>query len=566
MNADNLSPRPLPFEPDPTTFNTGAMPAAQSHAATARSTIEQTATLPKVARVKSTPLLTRPDADLLIAPLQFASTTMPNLSAVRLRRRSRRYRWGKICLLLYDILFVTLAFYAAYFTRFNALQGVTFDGSTFFIKASLDNLAIFQIVLIVGMAVILIMRGMYRLRPTGSFTRQAAMFFVASTVCFAGFSIYEFFFRNTEFELVKDTRAIVVFSWLAAIIVPISGRLVLALLITLGHRLGIGRTRLLVIGSGRTGKLIMQHLAAAPGLGFRIIGFIGEDPAQGDFGRFKLLGMLADADRVIRAYRIGEVIIALPSAAERQLARAISVCERTGVTFRLVPDMNSLSLARVDLETVEGIPMFTLRRVAASRWQRVVKRLLDIAVAGIILLIGLPLWLLLALLIRLDSRGPVIFSQTRIGQGGRPFTSYKFRSMFVGSDTKRPDLAAENRAGRGLFKLKNDPRCTRIGRWLRRLSLDEIPQLWNVLRGDISLVGPRPPLPDEVAQYEEWEKRRLDVPPGLTGLWQVRGRSNITFDEMVLMDLYYAENWSLRLDGEILLKTLPVVIFRRGAY
>jgi exopolysaccharide biosynthesis polyprenyl glycosylphosphotransferase len=507
-----------------------------------------------------------PEADPLSTPLHFATATLPNLSAVRQRRRARRHLWGKLVLLLYDALGVTLAFYAAYFIRFNLLQGVTFDGASSFVTASLSDLAPFQMALVAGMALILALRGMYRLRPTGNFIHQASLFFVASTACFAGFSIYEFFFRATEFELVKDTRAIVIFSWLTAVAVPLLGRLALALLITLAHRLGIGRTRLLVIGAGRAGKLIMQHLAAAPGLGYRIIGFLGDDPAQGDFGRFTLLGTLAEADRVIRAYRIGEVIIALPSAEGRQIARAINLCERLGITFRLVPDMDSLSLARVDLETVGGIPLFALRRATASQWQRAVKRLLDIIIAAAVLLLGSPLWLALTVIIRLDSPGPAIFRQLRIGQLGRPFISYKFRSMIVGADTRRPDLAAENLGGRGLFKLKRDPRCTRVGRWLRRLSLDEIPQLWNVLRGEMSLVGPRPPLPDEVASYEEWEKRRLDVPPGLTGLWQVRGRSDISFDEMVLMDLYYAENWSLRLDAEILLKTIPVVIFRRGAY
>ncbi len=500
-----------------------------------------------------------------VAPLPLAAMPLHLTGTMRRVRHSRRQVCRALFLVSYDALLVTLSFYAAYYLRFIVLQGVTFQGAGTFVRTSLSDLVLFQVALLAGMLAILKLRGMYRLRATGAFLRQASVLFVASTTCFAGFSIYEFFFRATEFELVKDTRAIVIFTWVTAIVVPFAGRVALALGISLAYRLGIGRVRLLVIGAGRTGKLIMQHLAAVPGISYRVMGFI-DDEATGDFGRFTWLGTLRDCERAIRAFRIGEVIIALPATQAQQMARAIQVCEHTCVTYRLVPDIHSLSLAQMELETIEGIPMLRVRRAAHSGWQRSLKRLMDIICAATLLALGAPLWLLLALIIRLDSPGPVIYSQTRIGQGGRPFTSYKFRSMFVGSDTRQADLAAENMAGRGLFKLKHDPRCTRAGRWLRRMSLDEIPQLWNVLRGEMSIVGPRPPLPAEVARYESWEKHRLDVPPGLTGLWQIRGRSDIGFDEMVLMDLYYVENWSLRLDCEILLKTIPVVIFSRGAY
>jgi exopolysaccharide biosynthesis polyprenyl glycosylphosphotransferase len=355
--------------------------------------------------------------------------------------------------------------------------------------------------------------------------------------------------------------------WFSLAIIPFIGRIALAGFALIGYRLGIGRTRLLVVGAGRAGKLMLQHFAAAKSYGYHVVGFIHDlESVAEDFGRFRVLGRLDDLRQVMQDYAIGEVIIAIPPSQRQQIVHCIAACDRNGVRCRIVPDLHELSLASVDIVTIEGVPMFSVGRLGASWWHRLVKRGMDILGASCGLMLGAPIWLLIALLIRLDSRGPVIYSQVRVGQNGRTFINYKFRSMHANADQLRADLDAENKSGRGLFKLKRDPRCTRVGRWLRRLSLDEIPQLWNIVRGDMSLVGPRPPLVSEVARYHDWEKRRLAVPPGLTGLWQIRGRSDITFDEMVLMDLFYIENWSLSLDLQILFKTVPAVLFSRGAY
>jgi lipopolysaccharide/colanic/teichoic acid biosynthesis glycosyltransferase len=195
-----------------------------------------------------------------------------------------------------------------------------------------------------------------------------------------------------------------------------------------------------------------------------------------------------------------------------------------------------------------------------------VTRGVDVVLSIIILMVGLPFWLCIAAAIRLNSAGPIIYKQTRIGLNGRPFEMYKFRSMYQNADRVLTVLMSQNEAQGPLFKMRDDPRITPIGKFLRRTSLDEIPQLFNVIRSEMSLVGPRPPLPNEVAQYEGWQKGRLAIKPGMTGLWQVRGRSDISFDEGVLMDLYYIENWSLRLYFQILLRTIPAAIFSRGAY
>jgi exopolysaccharide biosynthesis polyprenyl glycosylphosphotransferase len=228
--------------------------------------------------------------------------------------------------------------------------------------------------------------------------------------------------------------------------------------------------------------------------------------------------------------------------------------------------MLELSLARLDLDNLGGIPLLGLRENPLHGPNLWLKRGIDIVVACLgLTVLALPM-LVAAIAIKLDSTGPVIVPQTRIGKRGQPFKFYKFRSMVQNADVLLAELQAQNEAGRIIFKSRHDPRRTRVGRVMRRLSFDEVPQLFNVLVGDMSLVGPRPPLAREYEVYEEWMKGRLEVTPGLTGLWQVSGRSDLIFDEMVLLDLYYIENWSPGLDLKILLQTIPATLSGRGAY
>jgi exopolysaccharide biosynthesis polyprenyl glycosylphosphotransferase len=232
----------------------------------------------------------------------------------------------------------------------------------------------------------------------------------------------------------------------------------------------------------------------------------------------------------------------------------------------VVPDLFQLSLGRVAVDDVGGIPLIGVRETNIGTWNSLVKRFMDIIGGLIGIVVGAPLMLVIAILIRIDSPGPVIFKQKRIGRGGRAFVVYKFRTMRVGAEEEQQKLSSLNEADGPLFKIRNDPRHTRIGRWLRRISLDELPQLLNVLRGERSLVGPRPPMASEVQHYQDWHKQRLQVSPGLTGLWQVSGRSELPFDEQCMLDIYYIENWSPWLDLWIMVKTIPTVLLARGAY
>ena len=248
------------------------------------------------------------------------------------------------------------------------------------------------------------------------------------------------------------------------------------------------------------------------------------------------------------------------------LARVITDLRGRDVDIEISSGLLDVSTSRVLIREVSGVPLITVRGVSFSRGKRLVKRTFDLLVGVSIIAVGMPVWILLALIIKLESRGPVFYRQTRIGRGGHPFEMYKFRSMTVGADQVRDQLAADNEASGPLFKMQDDPRVTRVGTWLRKFSIDEFPQLINVMRGEMSLVGPRPPLPGETSEYSAHHWRRMEVPPGMTGLWQVSGRSRLTFDEMIRLDLFYIENWSVGFDIGLILRTIPAVLFARGAY
>ena len=218
------------------------------------------------------------------------------------------------------------------------------------------------------------------------------------------------------------------------------------------------------------------------------------------------------------------------------------------------------------MDDLGGIPLMGVKETRLPRGAQVAKRAIDLGVAALALVVTSPILLIVAALIRLDSPGPALFRQQRVGRGGKLFNIYKFRTMRVGAEDEVAALKPQNESSGPLFKMKADPRVTGLGRFLRRSSIDELPQFFNVLRGEMSVVGPRPGLPSEVAEYQPWHRQRLEVLPGLSGLWQVSGRSELTFDEMCLLDIYYIENWSLALDITIMLRTIPRILLANGAY
>jgi exopolysaccharide biosynthesis polyprenyl glycosylphosphotransferase len=323
-------------------------------------------------------------------------------------------------------------------------------------------------------------------------------------------------------------------------------------------------------------------MRARPELGYRVIGIVDNLRSNlataATFEGVPVVGSLETLPEAIRESRANEVIITDPNVpGEKLFDVMIQTGRRRGVEFRIAPTLLNCLPSKTEIDQVGSLPMVTLFRSPLSSGARVVKRASDLFIATLALVALSPLWLLIALLIKLDSRGPVFYKQERVGMDGRIFLFYKFRSMQVGSDDathreyQRAYISGHTESNLGdedrpVFKLRTDQRITRVGALLRKTSLDELPQLFNVLRGDMSIVGPRPPIPYEVENYQVWHRKRLDMKPGITGLWQVSGRNRIPFDEMVRMDLYYIENWSLLLDIKIILQTLPVMWRGEDAY
>ncbi len=330
----------------------------------------------------------------------------------------------------------------------------------------------------------------------------------------------------------------------------------------------IGQQRVLVVGGRDIAREVMAGIYAQSRMGYRLAGYLDQrtHPLAPDETPAPYLGSVEHLADAIRTHRVREVILALPASEHALLPQLVQVCRTHRVGVHIAPDLPSLSFDRIDVQHISGVPLLELKEVSIRGWNLAFKRALDM---GLILLtapLTVPISLFLTLIIRLDSSGPALFRQERVGKNGQLFTCYKFRTMVQDAEKLKAELSKYNEADGPLFKIRRDPRVTRVGRWLRRSSLDELPQLWNVLIGDMSLVGPRPALPNEVACYEPWHRRRLEVLPGLTGLWQVLGRSNTTFDEMVRLDIYYAENWTIGMDVSILARTIPAVLLGRGAY
>jgi exopolysaccharide biosynthesis polyprenyl glycosylphosphotransferase len=338
----------------------------------------------------------------------------------------------------------------------------------------------------------------------------------------------------------------------------------------------------LVVGRGPEAALCIKEMRARPELGYRVIGVVenGEIRAgmPDSFEGVPVVSDFQSLPETIRESGANEVIITDPSVPGDALFEVMmQVGRRRGVEFRIAPSLFNCLPSKTEIDQIGALPMITLFREPLSSAARLVKRASDILIASAALAVLSPLWLVIAALIKLDSKGSVFYRQERVGMDGRIFLFYKFRTMLTGADDalhreyQRQFIAGlpETNLGdskRPVYKLAGDYRVTRVGRVLRRLSLDELPQLLNVLRGDMSIVGPRPPIPYEVEAYELWHRKRLDMKPGLTGLWQVSGRNRLPFDEMVRLDLFYIENWSLLLDLKIILRTLPVMLRGDDAY
>ncbi|MBI2845910.1 MAG: sugar transferase [Chloroflexi bacterium] len=326
--------------------------------------------------------------------------------------------------------------------------------------------------------------------------------------------------------------------------------------------------RIIIVGAGNVGQELAQRLKGHGWAGIKLVGFLDDalDKVGREFESLPVLATLPDATKIIQEQKIDDVIFALPLHAHQEMVNAVAQFQRMPVRIYVVPDLFDLAFHRTTIEDLGGIPLVGLRDPVISGVQRVVKRLFDLVVAGLLLLLLSPFLLLLIALIRLDSPGAAIFKQQRVGEGGKLFWMYKFRTMVQDAEARMGEVLQVTEDQQILHKTKEDPRVTPMGRFLRRASLDELPQLLNVLKGEMSLVGPRPELPFMVDRYQPWQWKRFSVPQGLTGWWQVSGRSDKPMHLHTEDDLWYIQNYSLLLDIQILWKTIGAVIKGRGAF
>jgi len=334
------------------------------------------------------------------------------------------------------------------------------------------------------------------------------------------------------------------------------------------RRRGLNYRRLLVVGTGNRAADFIKKIQNHPEWGFQILGAIDDEPDR-EFEKGKdieIIGSLKDLSQILHRHAIDEVIFVVPRLRLSHIEDAVCACEIEGVKATIVADLFDLKIARSRLRDIDGIPLITFETNVAEEWQIFIKRIIDIAISGLSIILLSPLLLILAILIKLTSSGPVLFKQERLGLNGRKFVLYKFRTMYTGTQRKLSEVDVFNEMDGPDFKEKKVKCITLVGKILRKFSIDELPQLFNVFIGHMSLIGPRPSVSEEVAQYKPWQRRRLSMRPGITGLWQVSGRNKIAFSEWMKLDLEYLDKWSLRLDFKILIKTIPAVLFGIGAY
>lgn len=344
------------------------------------------------------------------------------------------------------------------------------------------------------------------------------------------------------------------------------GRLLGLLALQAARRHGRNTRNVLVVGSGPRGLRVRNLVEEHPGWGIRILGFVDEtdipvaQELEGD-----AIYKIAELPTLVRTEVIDEVIVAYPRTMWVSVTDIVKLCSQVGIPVTVLSDLFGDELPPPRLSQLDTIPALSFAPVHHSTWKLAVKRSLDCALAGTGLFLLSPILSVAAILIRSTSSGPAIFRQERCGLYGRRFEILKLRTMTVDAETRKDELRHLNECDGPTFKIRRDPRVTAVGRFLRRWSIDEIPQLWNVIRGDMSLVGPRPPIPSEVDQYRFGDQRRLSMRPGITCLWQVSGRSDIDFEDQVKLDLAYIDGWSLSTDLMILARTLPAVVSGRGA-
>jgi exopolysaccharide biosynthesis polyprenyl glycosylphosphotransferase len=455
-----------------------------------------------------------------------------------------------------DFLMLTLAGISAYYIRF---AKITTEIRPVIFNLPFSEYLKILILLVIAWLIIFAISGLYRVRGQHNLVAEIYRIVEACSTGLVLVVILIFVFRE-----LFSSRFIVLAAWLLAILYVIIARSLVRWLQRTLYRYDIGTRKAVLVGASKSADILVGKFASHKEYGLEIV------------KRFRDFGTESAQElaELIKIKEIDEVIQADPNFTKAEVLRLYDFADEHHLTFKYVADLLDAKVLKTEVSEIAGLPVVEVKKTPLDGWGRISKRFFDIIGSGALMILTSPITLLTALLIKLDSKGPVFFSELdggkpvfRVGQNGKLFKYFKFRSMIDGAHRYRgdPKFLAENvnlRAGSPMMKFQNDPRITRVGKFIRRFSIDELVELFLVLRGDMSLVGPRPHLPEEVAKYEQSHKKVLTIKPGITGLAQVSGRSDLTFEDEVKLDTYYIENWSLLLDLSILLRT-PLAVFRK---
>jgi len=467
-----------------------------------------------------------------------------------------------------DFLMTVLAFLLAYQIRLHNL--IPIPGNIFQLPTEttgplteifppLDEYIRFSAIAAFFIVLLAVANRMYSLKATVKFSRELRQIFWVTTTWLMGMIAYFFMTRTFPFS-----RLALIYSWLLTIILIAGGRLIIRTIQFMLLKAGIGRKKILFIGDNAITQRLVKELSKNHS--YKIMGYI--DTSEKAEKNLHYLGTLEELETIVHHHHIEEILQTKSDLQHQQAADILAFCREHHLSFSFVPDLLEMQQANIETETWGDIPVIKLKPTPLDGWGKVTKRVFDIFGSLLGLIVLSPVFLLSAIAIKLDSKGNILFKYLddgkrvkRVGEHGKPFNFYKFRTMHPNTHNLRYTELAENntRKDSPLVKIKDDPRVTRVGKFLRKTSIDELPQLFNVLKGEMSLVGPRPHLPEEVAQYQKHHKFVLAIKPGITGLAQTSGRSDLNFEEEVRLDTYYIEHWSPWLDIIILFKTIGVL-------
>lgn len=472
----------------------------------------------------------------------------------------RRLEWYAffLFLVLNDIFFFGTSFRLAYWLRYESNWPIT----KYWIQPSIDYFVL-SLVTIPVLLIIFMMLGLYNRKKLLGGTREYSQVFSGVTITmFINISL-NFLFPDG----LIIARGWVVFTWLFSIIFISLGRFIIRRVVYRLRAVGFYQERALIIGSNSEAALVAHQIQNASSSGLNLVGYIRSGNSSNIQEYLSCLGQLDELQDSIRKYHTS-IIILISSALSREQILQIFRTYGTSSNLDLRMSTGLYEIITTGLQVKEDgmVPLVTINSVRLTGTDQILKLILDYCLAIPAAILFMPFFLIIAILIKLDSKGPVIHLRRVMGVNGKQFNAYKFRTMHINGDqilSAHPELIEEYKNS---FKIKDDPRVTRLGNFLRKTSIDEMPQIFNILKNEMSVVGPRMICPDELEKYDQWDINLLTVKPGLTGLSQVRGRSDLSYDERVHFDMYYIRNWTIWMDIQIIIQTIPAVIFRRGAY